>query len=147
MKNAKKIIMPAILVAVALVLSGCGKTETLTCTMSQDESGMVMNSKMEAIFEGNEVTKIDLNIDAKIDESLSAYVTTMEDVIEAQYEKYKKEGTTVNVSSKDNVIKADLSFDLKNMSDKDKEELDLIDTKGTKEATKKELEKEGYTCK
>lgn len=147
MKKAKKIIMPAVLAAVALVLSGCGKTETLTCTMSQDESGMVMNSKIEAVFEGNEVTKIDLNIDATIDESLSAYITTMEDVIESQYEKYKKEGATVNVSSKDNVIKADLSFDLKKMSDEDKEELDLIDTKGTKEATKKELEKEGYTCK
>lgn len=147
MKAMKKIIMPIALVGLALVLSGCGKTETLTCTMSQDESGMAMNSKIEAVFEGNEVTKLNLNIDAKVDESLSSYVPTMKSVIESQYEKYKKEGATVKVTSKDNTIKADLSFDLKKMSDEDKEELDLIDTKGTKEASKKDLEKEGYTCK
>lgn len=147
MKVMKKIVMPIMLVVLALVLSGCGKKETLTCTMTQDESGMVMNSKMEAIFEGNEVTKMDLNITAEVDESLSAYVPTMKEAIETQYAKYKKDGVTVNVSNKDNTINADLSFNLKKMSEEDKKALDLIDTKGTKAATKKELEKQGYTCK
>lgn len=72
--------------------------------MVQDESGMVMNSKIKALFEGNEVTKMDLNITAKVDESLSAYVSTMKDVIEFQYEKYKKDGVTVSVSNKDILV-------------------------------------------
>ncbi len=72
--------------------------------MVQDESGMVMNSKIKALFEGNEVTKMDLNITAKVDESLSAYVSTMKDVIEFQYEKYKKDGVTVSVSNKDIIV-------------------------------------------
>ncbi len=147
MKTIKKIIMSVVLVVLALALSGCTKKETLVCTKDQDEAGVAINSKMEAIFEGNEVTNINLNVTAEVNSALSTYVPNMKNLIESQYEKYKKDGTMVNVTSKDNTIKADLTFDLKKMSSKDKKELDLIDTKGTKKATQRELEKEGYTCK
>ena len=40
-----------------------------------------------------------------------------------------------------------MDADLKKMSDDDKKELDFIDTKGSYEATKKEFEDDGYTCK
>ncbi len=147
MKNAKKIIMSIVLILLVVVLSGCTRNQTLTCEMNKNQSGINMNTKVETIFKNDHVVKLNLYIDAKLDESLSSYATTFESVLKNEYEKYKKEGTVVDVSTSGNTVKANLSFDLNKMSEKDKKELDIINTKGTKNATKTEFEKEGYTCK
>lgn len=142
----RKILMPLVTIVLAFLLTGCGK-ETLTCTSTQDQTGMTMNTEIVALFNNNEVTNMDLNIDVDVDDSYAEYVDTMRDSIDKEYDKYRKDGVTVNVTSEGKKINAKLVFDLQKMSDKDKKELDVVDVYGTKAATAKELEKQGYTCK
>lgn len=131
------------MIVIAFMLTGCGK-QTLTCTTSQKQTGMTMNTKITALFENNEVTKMNLDVNIDVDNIYSDYAAAMKDMIDKQYDEYRKDGVTVNVTGEKNRVNASVVFDLKKMSDKDKKELDVY---GTKKATAKELEKQGYTCK
>lgn len=142
----KKIMMTLVAVVMMFVLTGCG-TETLTCTMSQTQTGMTMDQEMNATFVNNEVTKMDINIKAELDE---AYVSAMDQIkssVEANLKQYKDNGGKVEITSEGNVINAKVDFDLSKMSKDQKKKLNMVDVYGTKSATAKELEKQGYTCK
>ena len=76
----KKVMMTLVAFVMMFVLTGCG-TETLSCTMSQNQSGIKMNQEINATFVNNEVTKMYINVNAELDES---YVSAMED-------KYRRE--------------------------------------------------------
>ncbi len=147
MKNIKKTIMRIGLIMLVVVLSGCTRKQTLTCTMDKNQSGIDMVTKIETIFKDDEIVNLNLYVDAKLDESLSNYVTIFESMLKSRYEKYKKEGTVVDVTKNGNTVKANLSFDLNKMKKEDKKQLDIIDTKSNKDSTQKQLEKQGYTCK
>ena len=142
----KKALMGLAAVALTFILTGCG-TETLTCTMSQSETGMKMDQKAVITFEDNEVTNINMNVDVNVDETYSSYVDFMKSMLEEQFKSYSDNGGKVNVDSENNKISIKIDMDVKNMTDDQKKNLDLEDVYGTKDATIKELESQGYTCK
>lgn len=142
----KKVIMPVLAVALVFMLTGCGK-ETLTCTSTQEQSGMKMNTEIVALFDNNEVTNMDLKVVAELDDTYANYIETVRSSIDSQYDKYRKDGVTVSVTAEDKTITASLVFDLRKMSTADKKALDVVDVYGTKSATAKALEQQGYTCK
>lgn len=142
----KKIMMALVAVVMMFVLTGCG-TETLTCTMSQTQAGMKMNQEMNATFVNNEVTKMDITMDAEIDEAYASQMDQIKASVEANLKQYKDNGGELDITSEGNVIKAKINLDLSKMSKDQKKNLNVTDVYGTKDATKKELEKEGYTCK
>ena len=142
----KKALMGLAAVALTFILTGCG-TETLTCTMSQSETGMKMDQKAVITFEDNEVTNINKNVDVNVDETYSSYVDFMKSMLEEQFKSYSDNGGKVNIDSENNKISIKIDMDVKNMTDDQKKNLDLEDVYGTKDATKKELESQGYTCK
>ena len=142
----KKGLMGLVALCVMFILTGCG-TETLTCTMSQEESGMTMNQKAVVTFENNEVTKMKMNVDVEVDDTYASYIGMMESMLESQFTQYSDNGAKVDVSSGDNKINVSIDMDVKNMTDEQKENLDMEDVYGSKDATKKELEEQGYTCK
>lgn len=142
----KKGLMGLVALCVMFILTGCG-TETLTCTMSQEESGMTMNQKAVVTFENNEVTKMKMNVDVEVDDTYASYIGMMESMLESQFTQYSDNGAKVDVSSSDNKINVSIDMDVKNMTDEQKENLGMEDVYGSKDATKKELEEQGYTCK
>ena len=83
----KKVLMGLAAVALTFILTGCG-TETLTCTMSQSETGMKMDQKAVITFEDNEVTNINMNVDVNVDETYSSYVDFMKNMLEEQFKSY-----------------------------------------------------------
>lgn len=142
----KKTLMGLVAIAVTFILTGCG-TETLTCTMNQSQSGMEMNQKAVITFENNEVTKIDMNVDVNVDDAFSSYMSFMESALKEQFKNYSDNGAKVNIDTKGNKMSLKVNMDVKGMTKEQKKNLDLEDVYGTKEATKKELESQGYTCK
>lgn len=144
MKKSLKVLSALTLV---LCLTGCGK-ETLTCTMTQNQPGvMTMDMEVEALFNNNEVTNMEIDIDANIEEAYESNITAIKDSINTQYENYRKNGAEVNVTNDEDSVNAEIKMDLSKMTDKQKKALEVTDVYGTKEATKKDLEKQGYTCK
>lgn len=144
----KKTLAVALVFAV-LVLSGCGakKEEKLTCTMKTDQSGMVMNQEVEAIFVGNEVTEMSMDIDVELGETLAPYIETMKETLATQFQNYSDNGAKVEISAEGNVVEIDIDMDVKSMSLTQKQNLDMLDVYGTKKATLKAFEQQGYTCR
>lgn len=142
----KKIMMTLVAVVMMFVLTGCG-TETLSCTMSQNQAGIKMNKEINATFVNNEVTNMYINVNAELDE---AYVSAMDQIkasVEANLKQYKDNGGKLDITTEGNTINARVDFDLAKMSKEQKKNLNMVDVYGTKSATAKELEKQGYTCK
>lgn len=148
MKNKIKFIVVAI---VLCLLTGCGatKTEILTCETTQDVSGMTMYQTMDTTFTNNEVTNMKLNIDVDLGETYAPYMDTMKSTLAEEYKKFSNNGAKVDITTEGNIIKIAIDLDLTTMTKEQKQSLDIgvLDTFGTKEATKKDLEKQGYTCK
>lgn len=143
----KKILISFIVVA---ILTGCapkGKEQVLTCTMTTNQSGMVMNQEIEADFVGNEVVDMSMDIDVTLDESMIPYIETMKTTLANQFKNYSDNGAKLEIDAEGSKIEIDIDFDLKHMSLEQKKNLDMIDVYGTKEATKKAFEKMGYTCR
>ena len=143
----RKILISFILVA---ILTGCtpeAKEQTLTCTMSTNETGMVMNQEVEADFVGNEVVDMSMDIDITLDETMVPYIETMKETLATQFKNYTENGAMLEIDAEGSKIEIDIDFDLKNMTLEQKKNLDMIDVYGTKEATKNAFEKMGYTCK
>lgn len=140
------------ILAVALIvilLTGCGKIQTLECSKTYNKEGMMMHQVMRTKMEGIKATYMDITMDIKFDESYLSLVSidTLEERFKEQYNsQYGKEGITINYTKGENNILIDIIFDLENISEEDKTSLDLNDVYGTVEATKKEMENQGYTC-
>lgn len=142
----KKLVMSLAVVVMMFVLTGCG-TEKLTCTQTSKETGMTMDQKIDATFVNNEVTDLNIKLDVKLDDSYASYIDTMKDMLEKEYKTYSDNGGKVDVTTEDKIIHINILMDAKKMTDKQKKALDMTDVYGTKKATAKELEKQGFTCK
>lgn len=141
----KKILMFLVAVVAMFCLTGCG-TETLKCTMSQSQTGMSMDQKVDATFVNNEVTKMNMKIDVTLEESYAKHADLIKNTLEDQYKIFSDNGGKVNISGEGNIINIGIDLDVKNMTDKQLKNLNMGDIYGTKSATAKELEKQGYTC-
>lgn len=131
-----------------LVLSGCSKTETLSCSKEQKVTGANTTSTMNMTFVNDKVNKINIDIKMEIETAYVSYLDTIKSSVKSSWSKYDNiKGVTLNISSKDNVITASANFNLDKMSTKDKKSLDLVNATSTKAEAKKELKAEGFTCK
>ena len=144
----KKGVLFTALVASCVLLSGCG-TKTLSCSKTEKDSGFSAEETIKAKFVGNEVTNVSLNMTMTLDDEFKDNKDLFISMLEEQFTNYKnKDGLKFEIKSKsDTEIDLTMDADLKKMSDDNKKELDLIDTKGSYDATKKELEDQGFTCK
>ena len=118
----KKLICGLAVCSFALVLSGCGKADKLTCTMDNE----FMPMEMVMTFDGDEVSKVE-----------SVMIFEDEETAKAMYEVAKLSDDTEG-----------LKLDGKKIITELDEEEYKEDLEGkSKEDIKKRLEEEGYTCK
>lgn len=142
----KKTFMALVAVAFMFCLTGCG-TEVLSCTKTDAQTGMTMDQKVDATFVNNEVTEMSMKIDVDLDKTYAPYADTMRTTMKEQYKVFTDNGGKVEVGGEGKVINIAIDLDVKNMTKKQLKNLNMGDVFGTKSATAKELEKEGYTCK
>lgn len=120
---------------VALALTGCGGSKTLTCTNSTTTSGMETKSTVEIKFNKNTVDAMNVTMDMKVPDEYKDQKQTLIDTL-----KTSMKGMDVS-ETKDGIrIKADSNseyFDSFN-----------IDKKNAKyDDAKKAFEAQGYKCK
>lgn len=140
----------AVCLAVVMVgfATGCGSdTKTLTCTMNQNVAMMDMKQTVNVTFKKDSVTKMEIVQDVKVSDSYASYMDEIKESLEDEMESYKEMGLNVTTKTNGNNIKVSMTADLTKMSDKDKENLDLLDAKGSRSDAKKAFEDAGYTCK
>ena len=113
MKNAKILIA---IFAVGILVTGCGKKETLTCTTTQTTSGVKMNQEVVIDFNGKTVENIKMTVDSVatndlIKKSWDVFASTLD----KQYQKKDTKGIKVETKNdKDNyTYKIAIDIDLK----------------------------------
>lgn len=146
----KKGIVVGLMMFGVLVLTGCGvKTNNvLECSITQDQDQMVATQTLKAVFEENEVVNMEINTDFKLDDEIASSTEDLKDnILNAYKEKYGKDGVDITVTNDENTVYTVIKMDFKAMSDEDKEELNVVDTRGSVNATKKDLQDSGYNCK
>lgn len=145
MKKSLFLVVPVVMIG---LLTGCGKEKVLECDLKETQNGMQMSQNLKATFKGNEVKDITMKMDVVLEEKYKSYSDMFVSSIDSQFTKYKnKKGLTYKTEKSDDGVVVNIYADLDKMSKEDKEELDLVDTTGSYDKTKEELEKEGYTCK
>lgn len=150
MKNAKILIA---IFAVGILVTGCGKKETLTCTTTQTTSGVKMNQEVVIDFNGKTVENIKMTVDSVatndlIKKSWDVFASTLD----KQYQKKDTKGIKVETKNdKDNyTYKIAIDIDLKKADKKSLAEYNLssiANAKGKISDVKKSAENSGFTCK
>lgn len=143
----KTLVLLATVVMIGLS-TGCKKEKVLDCSMTQEQSGIEMKQNLKATFKGNEVTDVTVVMDAVLGEKFVSYKSMFVSSLESSFSKYEDlKGVEIKTTDNDDTVTVTLKADITKMDKESKEALDVVDTKGDYEATKKALEKEGYTCK
>lgn len=146
----KKYFMIGVLALSIATLSGCvGEVKTLECTKTSDSEGMKMNELIKAEFNGNKVTNIDMNISFDTTGQQDGFAKTLEDSLKKSFdEEYgNKKGVDYKVNTTSKEVGVSIKMELDKMTDADKKELNVEGGYDTYDDSKKDLEKEGYTCK
>lgn len=145
MKKSLFLIVSVVMIG---LLTGCQKEKVLDCDMKQEQNGMEMKQNLKATFKGNEVKDITVKMDVILEEKYKSYADMFVSSIDSQFDKYKdKKGITYKTEKNDDGVVVTFYADLDKMDKDTKEELDMVDTTGSYEKTKEDLEKDGYTCK
>lgn len=149
----KKLSVLAVLAVIPILLTGCGSSKTLTCTNTQEQSGVKMDQKVVMKFSGNKVNYIKMSVDSKatsdvIKNNWDVFASTLE----KQYSNKDKDGVKVTTKNnkKDYSYEISIEFDLKKATNENLKEYDLdgiADEKSSMSDVKKSAEKSGFTCK
>lgn len=143
----------AILAGSLLLMTGCGGEKTLTCTNSEENSGMKMDQEVTMTFKDDKVTYVKMSIDNEAtDDTIIDNWDMFVSMLDSQFEETEKDGVSLKTNNnKDkHTYNVSLEIDLTKASDDALAEYGLdgiADEKATYEDTKKDAEASGFTCK
>ena len=136
-----------------ILLTGCGKEETLTCTNTQSASGVKMDQEVSIKFNGNKVKNVKMSVNSEATtEVIKSNWDVFASTLDKQYKAKDADGIKVKTTNnKDKyTYKIDIEIDLDKANKDSLAEYKLesiVGAKGTKKETKEAAEKSGFTCK
>ena len=142
-----------ILVVSVLFMTGCGGEKTLTCTNSEEDSGIKMNQEVTMTFKDDKVTYVKMSIDNEAtDDTIIDNWDMFASMLDSQFEETDKDGVSLKTNNnKDkHIYNVSLEIDVEKASDDALSEYGLdgiADANATYEDTKKDAEADGFTCK
>ena len=137
----KKFVIPGILSLV--LLTGCGKEETIVCTNNQKTYGVEMNSVLNVKLKNSNFVSLDMTIEAILPDSLLDQKQTFIDSFEEQYDGFEDEyGVQPTVSETETGAKIDFAM----TAEQAKKFYGSDDTSAPRQEVIEEFEKQGFTC-
>ncbi len=131
-----------------MFITGCGESKVLECTKSKDMVGYSLSETETVKFSGNNVDEYEAEFDLVLDDSYKKYkekfVKELEDKGMSKYTNLK--GVKLTTKETDEGVIITLTAQIKKMSSDDLKTLN-IEKKANYDATKKDREADGYTCK
>ena len=143
----------AILAVSVLFMTGCGGEKTLTCTNSEESSGIKMNQEVTMTFKDDKVTYVKMSIDNEAtDDTIIDNWDMFASMLDSQFEETDKDGVSLKTNNnKDkHIYNVSLEIDVEKASDDALSEYGLdgiADANANYEDTKKDAEADGFTCK
>ncbi len=142
-----------VLVVSLFFLTGCSSEKTLTCTNSEESSGITSNQKITVTFVDDEVTYVKMSIDNEAtDDTIIDNWDTFVSILESAFEDAEEDGIVLTTENDtDNyTFSISLEIDLEKASEDALSEYSLDDiasSSATYDEVKEAAEEEGYTCK
>lgn len=142
-----------VLVVSLFFLTGCSSEKTLTCTNSEESSGITSNQKITVTFVDDEVTYVKMSIDNEAtDDTIIDNWDTFVSILESAFEDTEEDGIVLTTENDtDNyTFSISLEIDLEKASEDALSEYSLDDiasSSATYDEVKEAAEEEGYTCK
>ena len=113
-------------------------TESVVCSMTQDEANVTMNQNITLSFKSNTLKSADISIDAVLDDELLDYIDTFVSSLDTQFENFEYGD---NISIKKTSTGARVTYTM------DEDDFEgQYGSASTKSAIISELEKVGYSC-
>ena len=137
----KKVLLAGILSLV--MLTGCGKKETITCTQSQTMMGVKIEAVMKVSLEGNHFQNIDMQVDAILPETYLSQKDVFVKSFEKSYADYeKKYGVKPTISETDQGVRVTANM----TAEQAVKFSGSANTKATRKEVVETFSKQGYTC-
>ena len=143
-----------ILAVSVLLITGCGNSEkTLTCTNSEEDSGLKMSQEITMTFKDDKINYLKMSIDNEAtDDTIIDNWDMFASMMESQFEASDEDGVKLSTDndSTNHIYNVSLEIDLEKASEDALKEYNLdgiTDANATYEDTKKEAEADGFTCK
>lgn len=133
----------------AVFLTACdfgtlGSSKVLECSSIND----VSNQVYKIYFKGKKVNKLSMTVDVSLSEQADLTQSNIKEDINNYFEGYKGyDGVSYSSSIKDGGFIIDIIINYNKLSDKDKSNINLINSEGSYDAIKAELEGNGFVCK
>ena len=134
------------IICFAILLSNGLKGKTLSCSATESQMGVTLKHDVEMTFNNALLTGTKQKITYTIDDSYVSYSSYLEELARENVQEYIDHGCDVDIVNKGSEIVVTINIDVKNMSELDKQYLNL-DNPGTYESNKNSFEIDGYTCK
>ena len=143
----------AILAVSVLFMTGCGGEKTLTCTNSEEDSGIKMNQEVIMTFKDDKISYVKMSIDNEAtDDTIIDNWDMFVSMLDSQFEETDKDGVKLSTDNNadKHIYNVSLEIDVEKASDDALSEYGLdgiADANATYEDTKKDAEADGFTCK
>ena len=142
-----------ILAVSILFITGCGGEKTLTCTNSEEDSGLKMSQEVTMTFKDDKVSYVKMSIDNEAtDDTIIDNWDMFVSMLDSQFEETDKDGVRLktNNNADKHIYNVSLEINLEKASGDALSEYGLdgiADANATYEDTKKDAEADGFTCK
>lgn len=142
-----------ILAVSILFITGCGGEKTLTCTNSEEDSGIKMKQEITMTFKDDKVSYVKMSIDNEAtDDTIIDNWDMFVSMLDSQFEETDKDGVKLktNNNADKHIYNVSLEINVEKASDDALSEYGLdgiADANATYEDTKKDAEADGFTCK
>ena len=138
----KKVVLAGLLSL--LVLTGCGKKETVVCTNNQSTMGIDLNSTVNVYLQSNKFKGLDMTIDIVVPSSMLSRKDTLVSALEKQYQSFEtKYGVTPKTTETDNGAKVEMNM----TAEQAKEFSGSKNDKATRKDVIEIFGKQGFECK
>lgn len=142
-----------ILAVSILFITGCGGEKTLTCTNSEEDSGIKMSQEVTMTFKDDKISYVKMSIDNEAtDDTIIDNWDMFVSMLDSQFEETDKDGVKLSTDNNGDkhIYNVSLEINVEKASDDALSEYGLdgiADANATYEETKQEAEDAGYTCK
>lgn len=128
----------------ACEIGALGSSKVLECSFIND----VSNQVYQMYFKGEKVDKLSMTVDVSLDDQVDLTRSNIEEDINNYFEDYESyDGVSYSSSVKDGGFIINIVINYSKLSDKDKSNINLINSEGSYDVIKAELEDNGFVCK
>lgn len=148
----KKIGLVLVSLVVTILVSGCGGNKKLICTKKDSGSNYIQEQKMAVTVKNEQIKKMEVISNTDFDGVSDEEIKTTYELLKNIMDNFDSDGIDTEVTMTKQTVKSVISIDFDKAKEEDVKQFTSNYSKDKNDKIKienirKQMEKEGYTCK